>query len=106
MVQGVADLLTILDRMKSTYLEPFLNLSKRIEQEAVIAEENLKFLVYLEEPCTELLSSEIRDLPSVLPKLLFRIRMIWKLSSYFNPPEKVTGLLCKVTDALSIDIVM
>ena len=93
--QELRQCLGVLERFRSSYLEPLLDLSQQIEQEASIAEENLKYLTVLEGPCQELSKCSIRDIPLLYPKILRCIRMIWKLSPFYNT-EKITSLLCLV----------
>nr|AML30862.1 axonemal inner arm dynein heavy chain 6 [Marsilea vestita] len=96
----ITSILGFLEEMKSQYIHPFLNLSSRIDYEALVAAENLKFLTVLEEPCRELATTRLCDIPSVLPMLLQRIRMIWQISPFYNSSEKITGLLCKVSNEI------
>ena len=35
------------------------------------------------------------QIPQLLPKLLHCIRMIWNTSSFYNTPERISGLLRK-----------
>lgn len=95
-MQRVKGMLAILEKFRSTYLGPFLSLSQHIGKEAVVAEQNLKYLMTIENLCQQLSTSKIRDIPLILPMLLLRIRMIWKISPYYNTADKITGLLCKV----------
>ncbi|CAK9199554.1 unnamed protein product [Sphagnum troendelagicum] len=92
--------LAVLERFRSSYLGQFLDLCKQIEQEAMIAEENLKYLTMLEEPCQQLANCSIRDIPLLYPKLLRCIRMIWKLSPFYNTADKITSLLCLVSNEI------
>lgn len=101
-LQRVKDMLAILEKFRSAYLGPFMSLSEHIGQEAVVAEQNLKHLITIEDLCKRLSTSKIRDIPPLLPKLLLRIRMIWKLSPYYNTSDKITGLLCKVLYSTSL----
>ena len=48
---GVLQVVAILEQTRSSYLATFLSLRKAIQQEAVVAEDNLKFLRCLEQPC-------------------------------------------------------
>jgi dynein heavy chain len=75
---------------------PFLELSQKIEKEAIIAEDNLKYLLVLKGPCQMLACCSIRDIPKCYPSILCSIRMIWKLSCFYNTSEKITNLLCLV----------
>lgn len=47
-------MVAILEQTRSSYLATFLSLRKAIQQEAVVAEDNLKFLQCLEQPCRTL----------------------------------------------------
>lgn len=89
----------ILEQAKSSYLGPYLNLSALIQREAIAAEDNLKFLQCLEEPCKLLAKAIPRDIPALMPRLLNTIRMIWNVSRFYNTPEKAMGLLRKVRGA-------
>lgn len=62
MLQVVA----ILEQTKSSYLATFLSLRKAIQQEAVVAEDNLKFLQCLEQPCRTLASATAKVPPFCL----------------------------------------
>ncbi len=54
---GVLQVVAILEQTRSSYLSTFLSLRKAIQQEAVVAEDNLKFLQCLEQPCRTLASA-------------------------------------------------
>jgi dynein heavy chain len=95
-LQRVQEMLAILEKFRSSYLAPFTSLCNHIGQEAMYAEENIKFVAVIEEHCKQLSTSKIHDIPPILPQLLLRIRMIWKVSRFYNTSEKITGLLCKV----------
>lgn len=97
---GVARIVGVLELAKSSYLPPFLNLSNLIQHEAAAAEDNLKFVSSLEAPCKMLSSAEPAGIPPLLPKLLHCIRMIWNISRFYNTPERLTGLLRKVSNEI------
>ncbi|MCO5578650.1 hypothetical protein L7F22_032494 [Adiantum nelumboides] len=96
----IMSIVIFLEQIKSPYLQPFLSLSNRIDHEAHVAAENLKFLTVLEDPCRELGTAKLCDIPLILPVLLQRIRMIWRISPFYNTSEKITGLLCKVSNEI------
>ena len=86
----------VLERARSSYLEPFLDLSNLISSEAFAAENNLKYLLILQEICSTLSKSSPRNIPDLLPDLLTRIRMIWNTSRFYSSAERLCGLLRKV----------
>eukprot|EP00898_Chlorokybus_atmophyticus_P005400 jgi/Chlat1/5861/Chrsp4S06373 len=97
---GVASIVAILDHAKSSYLGPFLSLSNLIQREAIAAEDNLRFLSLLEGPCKALSQAAPKDIPNILPRLLNCIRIIWNVSRFYNTPERLTGLLRKVSNEI------
>jgi dynein heavy chain len=60
------------------------------------ANDNLRFLSALTEPCEELYKAGPKQIPTILPKLLHTIRMIWSISRFYNTVDRLTGLLRKV----------
>ena len=98
--QKVKDIIQILEVSKSSYLAPFLNLSNSIQKQTMAAEDNLKFLLSLEKPCQLLAKASPNEIPELLPKLLHCIRMIWNISRFYNTPERLTGLLRKVSNEI------
>lgn len=60
------------------------------------AEDNVKFLLVLEEPCNVLAKAQPADIPAALPKVLNCVRLIWNLSRFYNSPDRIVGLLRKV----------
>jgi dynein heavy chain len=97
---GVAAIVGVLEAAKSTYLAPFENLHHMIQEEAMAAEDNLKFLTALEEPCQKMAKATAKDLAPILPGILHLIRMIWNTSQNYNVPERLTGLLRKVSNEI------
>jgi dynein heavy chain len=114
---GVKKIQDILELASSSYLQQFLKLSDNIQVSiqrpasfslpfffffpgskmgSAEAQDNLKFLQALSEPCTILAKAEPEDIPQILPMILNQIRMIWGMSGYYNSPERLTGLLRKV----------
>ncbi len=71
-----------------------------IQQEALAAEDNLRFLMCLQEPCSELAAAAPADVPKLLPKILDCIRMVWALSQFYNTPDRITGLLGKLSNQI------
>jgi dynein heavy chain len=93
-------IVAVLEHAKSSYLAPFLNLRNLIHREAVAAEDNLKFLLCLEEPCQALATAHPCDIPRLLPPILSCIRMVWNISRFYNTPERITVLLRKLSNEI------
>lgn len=90
----------VLEHSKSSYLDPFTKLSTDIQREASAAESNLRFLRVLEEPSRELSNAQPKAIPGILPRILHRVRVIWNVSEHYNTPERIIGLLRKVSNAI------
>jgi dynein heavy chain len=96
----VLRILAVLSAAKSSYLEPFMRESQQIEIGCAEANDNLKFLKVLHEPCTALASAAPKDVPLILPGLLLHVRMIWSISKHYNTKDRLTSLLRKVSNEL------
>jgi dynein heavy chain, axonemal len=96
-VQSVVSVLTL---MKSSYLAPFHKLSQSIQDSRNEAQENFKFLSVMQDLCKKLNSSEPKDISVLLFPLLNSCRFIWSTSSYFHAPERISGLLRKVSNQI------
>jgi dynein heavy chain len=96
-VQSVVSMLTL---MKSSYLAPFHKLSQSIQDSHNEAQENFKFLSVIQDLCTKLNSSEPKDIAILLFPLLNACRFIWSTASYFHAPERISGLLRKVSNQI------
>ena len=60
------------------------------------AENCLRFISLLSEPCQELVNAEPKNIPALLPQLLNIIRVIWLNSEHYKSRERLNGLLRKV----------
>ena len=94
---GMGGIVRVLERVKSVYLPPFLTLWEAINREAAAAEENAKFLSALAEPCGALARAGAKDVAPLLPGILHRVRLIWNTSQNYNVPERICGLLRKIS---------
>ncbi len=61
------------------------------------AENCLKFISLLSEPCKELAISEPKTIPNLLPKLLNTVRVIWMNSEHYKSIDRLNALLRKVS---------
>ncbi len=60
------------------------------------AENNLKFLLVLKDPCHELADAKPVDIPKQLPRIINIIRVIWTNSDYYNTGDRLTAMFRKV----------
>ena len=84
----------------SSYVPSFEELTKNINRKSEEAEDNLSFLNSLYEPCRQLEVALPKEIPSILPSLLNRVRMIWEYSKHYNSPERISGLLHKISNEI------
>ncbi|GMI05338.1 hypothetical protein TrVE_jg1168 [Triparma verrucosa] len=96
----VKKVISVLEAAKSSYLGPFVTLSERIREGSMEAENNLKFLELITEPCQKLAEAEPKNIPEILPSLLHCIRMISTLSKFYNTEDRLTGLLRKISNQI------
>lgn len=84
----------------SSYLPGFKDLEKKIQVGYEEANDNLKFLNTLAEPCRKIENSRPRDIPQLLPEVLFSVRIIWEMSKHYNTEERMKGLLTKISNQI------
>jgi dynein heavy chain len=60
----------------------------------------LQFLNTLSEPCRKIESAQPADIPKILPDVLMAVRVIWELSVFYNTPERMKGLLTKISNQI------
>ena len=41
-----------------------------------------------------------QDIPGLLPDIMQRVRLIWNVSAFYGTPERVTGLLRRVSNSI------
>ncbi|KAK2860339.1 hypothetical protein Q7C36_004505 [Tachysurus vachellii] len=97
---GVCHIQTILQLSMSSYLEPFCNLAKEIQNGFLQAQSNLSFLCLLREPCEELSQLKPRQIAHKMGHILNLIRFIWVNSPHYNIPARITVLLIKMNNEI------
>lgn len=95
---GVKKIVAALAAAKSSYLKPFLDLSRMIQEGREEAVDNLKFLSNLTAPCELLADASPAEIPALLPSILHVVRLVWRYSRFYNTDERLTGLLRKVSN--------
>eukprot|EP00762_Andalucia_godoyi_P004499 ANDGO_05184.mRNA.1 Dynein-1-beta heavy chain len=96
----VKQIVEVLFKAKSSYLEPFNKLSSLIQRRYAEAQDNLKFLGTIEPPCRELSKALPSEIASCLPNILNRIRLIGSYSQFYGTPDRLCGLLRKVSNEI------
>jgi dynein heavy chain len=94
---GVKKVTRIVQRAKSSYVEPFQKLSRQIQDSQLRADNCLKFISLLQGPCEDLKAAEPSAIPALLPRLLTTIRIIWNNSEHYKSRERLNGLLRRVS---------
>ena len=90
----------VLRTAESPHLAKFEEESKRIDERTAEAENNVKYLEILTESFKKLESAHPKDVPSLLPEMLQRVRIIWELSDYYGQPDKMGSLLTKISNEI------
>jgi dynein heavy chain len=93
-------IIKVLEHASSSYLVGFQTLEKRIQEGSEEANNNLQFLLCLEQPCRKIEQSKPKDIPGILPEVLNSVRIIWELSKHYNTPERMKGLLTKISNQI------
>lgn len=81
-------------------LKGFQELMKQIIDGSGEAEDNLKFLNSLYNPCRQLGEATPSEIPMILPKILFCVRMIKEKSTYYTSEDKIINLLQQISNEI------
>lgn len=96
----IIDILKEVKKENSDNLKAFVSIKDSILEEKRRAEEILKFVKVLKEPCLQLTKSEIKDIPPILHKIMDKIRVISGYCNSYDSSEKVAELIKKVSNQL------
>lgn len=87
----------ILRKSQSIFVQPIDQLIQLVEKEIERAQNNVRYLKLLIEPCGEISTADSpADIPMKLPRIINTIRYIWLNSVYFNTADLITKLFCYV----------
>ena len=75
----------------------FSHLTILLQESQLRAENCLKFISLLQEPCEDLKAAEPSAIPALVPRLLTTIRVIWNNSEHYKSRERLNGLLRRVS---------
>lgn len=83
----------IIRKSQSIFVEPIDHLIQVVDKEIERAQNNVRYLKLLIEPCNEITSVDSpADIPMKLPRIINTIRYIWLNSGYFNTADLITKL--------------
>ena len=71
-----------------------------ITESANEAKDNVKYLYTLERFVDPLYTGNAETIIDTLPALMNSIKMIHTIARYYNTPERMTGLFCKITEQM------
>lgn len=87
------DILTILRRAQSTFVETIDELIVRLDREMKRAESNIRYLELLIDPCDQFAAADsLAALPLHLPKIIHLVIFIWTRSEFYCSQAAITKL--------------
>jgi len=94
-------IIEVLTKTGSSYLQGFVSLKQQIQWSYEESSSNLKFLKILEEPCRKIEKAQPAEIPGLIPDVLSAVRVIWELSDNYAVPERMKGLLTKISNQIN-----
>ncbi len=88
---------SILNNARSKYAQPVEALTDLIEKGLQEAENIVKFLSILQEPCERLSKLRPLEIPTLFPELINCARLIFSLSPNYNSYERISDLLRRIS---------
>ena len=55
----------------------------------------------LEDPCRKIEKAQPAEIPGLIPDVLSSVRVIWELSENYSTPERMKGLLTKISNQIN-----
>ena len=96
----VKNIIQYLSDAHSTYLNAFHEATTAFNVGMNKASENVKYLSILEEPCNDLASSDLSNLPSHILNLFNCVRIIQKHSCFYNAKLQISNLLRRLSNEI------
>lgn len=96
----VHSLISILIDASSKYAKPVRTLEALIQEGLDQAENVVKFLVILQDPCERLSKLSPVEIPMLLPELMNCTRLIYTHSTNYNTNDKISDLLRRISDEI------
>jgi len=96
-IEKVRDILCILKAVKSKYADACSDLFLAVEKGSDEAENCVKFLEILREPCHKLLTLDVDEISRLFPRFLNCVRAIFTLSLSYNTYDRISGLLRRIS---------
>eukprot|EP00049_Salpingoeca_infusionum_P009582 m.161990 g.161990 ORF g.161990 m.161990 type:complete len:5864 (+) comp14370_c0_seq2:258-17849(+) len=86
---------------ESTYIQPFMELTKEVQAAQVVAQQNLKMM----NACTKYFdvlydSKTLEEIVQAIPSLLHTLRLVWQNSSWYRTPRRFHRILRAVCNQL------
>ena len=94
-------IIEVLKQVQSSYLPGFITLKDQIAVSYEEASSNLKFLKVLEDPCRKIEKAQPAEIPGLIPDVLSAVRVVWELSKTYATPERMKGLLTKISNQIN-----
>lgn len=96
----VTHILNYLKTTNSKYLKTLEHLTMALSEGAREAAKNVKFLKLLQNPCDQLSSLDVAEMPSVMMCFLNCVRLIHFHSTNYGTTEKITDLIRRVSSEI------
>jgi len=95
--------LGVLMAARSKAYKQWKTIDVRITDVANEAKDNVKYLITLEKSLEPMYSGTPMNVIDAMPSLMNNVKMMHTIARYYNTPERMTTLLCKITNQLIVN---
>ncbi|KAL0211729.1 hypothetical protein RCL1_005355 [Eukaryota sp. TZLM3-RCL] len=95
-------IVSVLNFARSSSLDHWKSLQRRVKDVAIEAEDNLKYLYTIDKVARPLYSPDPVQITDCLHQLLNAISMVHTVTRFYNTNERLTGLFVKITNQMVV----
>ncbi|KAL0251634.1 hypothetical protein GEMRC1_000846 [Eukaryota sp. GEM-RC1] len=100
--EHISIIIGVLSNARPALLDEWKKLQRRVRDDAIEAEDNLKYLYIVDKVARPLYQPNPARMLECLPQLMSSIAMVHRVTRFYNTNERLTGLFVKITNQMVV----